>query len=183
MEDLEIIDLFLARDEDAVTKVREKYGRLCYSVAFNILNNAEDAEECVNDVYKNLWDSIPPAPRDLKAFICRVAKNLSITRLKYNSAQKRISYYKVSLSELEETLTNDNMEDKAEGREIGEAISKFLRSQAPDQRNVFIRRYWFMDSVKDIAARYSFSVGKVKSMLFHTRNRLKKFLKEEGIEL
>lgn len=183
MEDTEIIKLFLARDEEAITEIRKKYGRLCYNVAFNILHNAEDAEECVGDVYIELWSIIPPEPRDLKAFVCRVAKNLSITRLKYNLAQKRSSDHKISLSGTEEIFADGSMEENAESKEIGEAISRFLRSQSPVQRNVFIRRYWFMDTVKDIAARYSFSAEKVKSMLFHTRRKLKKFLKEEGIEI
>jgi len=183
IEDREIIDLFIAREEEAVDEIRKKYGGLCYSLAFNILHSAEDSEECVNDAYIKLWNNIPPAPDNLKAFICRVTKNSALTRLKYNSAGKRDDNLKISLSEIEDALSDKTAESRRESAEIGELISEFLRSQKQEVRNVFIRRYWFMDSVKEIAGKYSFSESKVKSMLFHTRNRLRKYLKKEGIDI
>lgn len=183
IEDSEIFELFAARDERAVAEVKEKYGGVCRSVALSMLRSSEDAEECVNDVYIVLWNKIPPAPDNLKAFICRVTKNICLKRLEYNSAEKRNGKSKVSLSELEETLGNEDFTAKEDNTEIGEAISSFLRSQEPDVRNVFMRRYWLMESVKEIAARFSFSESKVKSMLFHTRNKLRKYLKKEGFYL
>lgn len=183
IEDHEIIELFAARDENAVAEVKEKYGGLCRSVALSILRSPEDAEECVNDVYISLWNNIPPAPSNLKAYICRMAKNLSLKRLEYNSAEKRNSASKVSLSDLEGAMDDKKIAESEENAELGEIISRFLRSQKPDARNVFMRRYWLRESVKEIAARYSFSESKVKSMLFHTRSKLKKYLKKEGIDI
>lgn len=148
-----------------------------------MLHSPEDAEECVSDVYIVLWNKIPPAPDNLKAFICRVTKNICLKKLEYNSAEKRSGKKTVSLSELEEAFGEEDYTEAAENKELGEAISRFLRSQSPEVRNVFMRRYWLTESVKDIADKFFFSESKVKSMLFHTRNKLKKFLKKEGIDL
>lgn len=183
IEDSEIVKLFADRDDEAIAMVKEKYGGVCRSVALSMLRSSEDAEECVNDVYVILWNKIPPAPDNLKAYICRITKNICLKRLEYNSAEKRNGRSKVSLSELEDSLGNVDFAAEEDNNEIGEAISAFLRSQSPDVRNVFMRRYWLMESVKEIAARFSFSESKVKSMLFHTRNKLKKYLKKEGIYL
>lgn len=180
--DTEIAQLFSAKDQSAVAEVKKKYGNLCYSIAFNILRSKEDAEECISDVYINLW-SCPPTVENFKAYLCKLTKNLALTKLKYNTAEKRRSDLKVSLSELEEMAIEIAAEDDLGDRELGEIISRFLRAQNPDERNVFVRRYWYMDSVNDIAAKYSFSVSKVKSMLYHTRNRLKRYLKKEGIDI
>lgn len=152
-------------------------------MAISMLHNPEDAEECVSDVYIILWNKIPPAPDNLKAFICRITKNMCLKKLEYNSAEKRSGKSTVSLSELEEFLGDERRSENESNAELGDIISRFLRSQSPEVRNVFMRRYWLMEPVKDIAEKYSFSVGKVKSMLFHTRNKLKKFLKKEGIDL
>ncbi|MCH5205952.1 MAG: sigma-70 family RNA polymerase sigma factor [Oscillospiraceae bacterium] len=184
MEDSEIIGLYFERDERAISETGVKYGRLCFGVAKNILGSSEDAEECVNDTYLNVWNSIPPTkPNDLKAFICKVTRNLSLTRLKYNKAAKRSPEVLLSLSELEEVLPDESAADGVEAEELGKLISAFLREQKPDSRNVFLRRYWFFDSVSEIAARFSFSESKVKSMLFHTRGKLRKYLKNEGIDI
>lgn len=180
--DEEILELFYSKDQSAVTEFKEKYGGLCQSIALNILKNKEDAEECVNDVYITLWNN-PPFTDNFKAYVCGTAKNISLTRLKYNFAEKRNGNLKISLSDLEEMGVDIADKEDTEGRELGEIINRFLREQTPDDRNVFIRRYWFMDSVADIAKRFSFSQSKVKSMLFHTRNKLKRYLKKEGIDI
>lgn len=177
------MELFAAGDPQAVTELRNKYGGLCLSIALNILHNKEDAEECINDVYISLWNEIPSSVENFKAYICKVTKNLALNKYRYNSADKRNSNLNISLSDLEEIITDPTAEAALREKELGEMISSFLRSQDPDRRNVFIRRYWFMDSVKDIAAKYSFSTSQVKSMLFHTRNKLKKYLKKEGIDI
>ena len=183
MEDTEIIDLFTARDETAVARVKEKYGGLCRSVAGHMLRDNEDIEECISDVYMILWNSIPPAPNNLKAYICRLTKNICLKKIEYNSAEKRNGKAKVSLSDLGENLRGEDFAANQSDMELGEIISKFLRSQQPEVRSVFLRRYWLMESVEEIAARFSFSKSKVKSMLFRTRNKLEKYLKKEGIEL
>lgn len=182
MEDADIIAMFAARDERAVAEVKEKYGGLCRSVALSMLRDREDAEECISDVYLILWNKIPPAPDNLKAYICRLTKNACLKRIEYNSAAKR-SGKTVSLSESGEELGGEDFSALQSGIELGEIISSFLRLQKPEVRNVFLRRYWLMESIEEIASRFSFSKSKVKSMLFHTRNKLEKHLKKEGIEI
>lgn len=183
MEDSEIVELFAARDERAVAEVKKKYGGICRSVAGSMLRNQEDAEECVSDVYMILWNSIPPAPDSLKAYICRLTRNMCLKRIEYNSAQKRNGKSKLSLSELGEELRGEDFAVRQSDMELGEIISRFLRAQKPEVRSVFLRRYWLMESVEEIADRFSFSKSKVKSMLFHTRGRLEKYLKKEGIDI
>ena len=180
MDDRSIVALFFARDERAIEQTARKYGRLCLRLSRNILGNEQDAEECVNDAYAGLWNAIPPAePDDLGAFACRVVRNLSLKRLRALTRQKCSRDMTVSLGELEDILPDEAVEGR-EG-EIGEAISAFLREMSEDVRGVFIRKYYFFDSVADIAKRYGFSQSKVKSMLFHTRNKLREYLTKEGI--
>ena len=183
MDDRSIIELYFARDERAIRETEAKYGKLCQSVARNVLGNAQDAEECVNDTYAGLWNAIPPArPDSLGAFACRVARNLSLKRLAGLTRVKRNRDLTVSFAELEEILPDEGYAGRQEG-EITALINAFLREQNAEVRNVFIRKYYFFDSVDAIAKRYGFSQSKVKSMLYHTRNKLKEYLKGEGIEV
>ena len=184
MDDRSIIELYFARDERAIAMTAQRYGKLCFGIARNILSNDQDAEECVNDAYAGLWNAIPPArPDNLSAFVCRVARNLALKRLACISRQKRDRAMTVSLSELEDILPDESIAgDVAEGV-ISAAISNFLRAEKEDVRNVFIRKYYFFDSVEQIARRYGFSQSKVKSMLYHTRNKLKEYLKGENISI
>lgn len=153
-------------------------------MAYNILGNAEDAEECVNDTLLSVWNAIPQTiPENLKAFVCRIARNTALKKLEYNTAEKRSPNAAVSLAELEEIIPDKRASSDDAGEKISEAISEFLLLQKPEIRRVFIRRYWFFDSVSDIAKRFSYSESKVKSMLFHTRKKLKNYLTKEGIEI
>lgn len=184
MDDLGIIELYFARNEQAIKETDKKYGRLCFTLAVNILGNDEDAEECVNDTYLSVWEKIPPTrPDNLMAYISKIARNLSLKRLHYNKALKRISGPTVSLAELEDVLPDSRIAPDISDEEIGRLISDFLLREKPYARNVFIRKYWFFDSVSDIAARYSFTESKVKNILYRTRNKLRAYLKEEGVEL
>ncbi len=184
MDDRSIIELYFARDEQAIAKTQAKYGKLCFGIAHNILGNEQDAEECVNDTYAGLWNAIPPArPENLCAFVCRVARNLSLKRLAGLSRQKRDRAVTVSLSELEEILPDECVCDGKDEGEIAALISDFLRTEKEDARNVFIRKYYFFDSVEAIARQYGFSQSKVKSMLYHTRNRLREYLKKENVTI
>lgn len=184
MDDLMIIELYFARDEQAIKETDIKYGRLCFTVAINILGNDEDSEECVNDTYLSVWNKIPPTrPNNFMAFICKITRNLSIKRLDYNKARKRTPESFVSFTELEDVLPDNNIMPEIENAEIGKLISEFLKHEKPEARAVFIRKYWFFDSVSDIAARYSFTESKVKNMLYHSRNKLREYLKKEGIEV
>lgn len=138
----------------------------------------------MNDTLLGVWNAIPPAkPKNFMAFICKISRNMALTRLKHNKAQKRSSEYTVSLSELEEILPDDRLNFEYSNEEIGKKISKFLRKLKPNARNVFLRRYWFFDSINDIMSRYGYSESKVKNMLYHTRNKLRDYLIKEGIEL
>ena len=183
MDDRSIIELYFARDERAISETADKYGKLCLRLAHNILGNAQDAEECVNDTYAGLWNAIPPArPERLDAYVCRITRNLSLKRLASLTRAKRDRAAIVSFAELEEILPDACYEGRREG-EIAELINRFLREQKADVRNVFVRKYYFFDSVDEIAKRYGFGKSKVKSMLYHTRNKLKEYLKGEGIEV
>lgn len=178
-----IIELYFERDEKAIKETDKKYGRLCFTVALNILGNDENSEECVNDTYLSVWNKIPPTrPNNFMAFICKITRNLSLKRLDYNKAMKRTPESFVSFTELEDVLSDNSIPDM-ENAEIGKLISNFLKHEKPDARAVFIRKYWFFDSISDIAARYSFTESKVKNMLYHSRNKLRDFLKKEGIEI
>ncbi len=184
MEDKRIIELYFKRDEAAIKETAEKYGRLCHGIAFNILSDAGESEECENDTYFQLWNKIPPEePRSLKAFIAKIARNLALKKLEYNSAKKRNTHATLSIHELEASLPDSSFAYDIEDEALGELINEFLRSIAEDSRNVFVRRYFFHDGIRDISARYAFSSPKVKSMLHSTRARLRKFLIERGVYL
>ncbi len=181
MDDRNIIELFFARDEQAIRQTAEKYGKLCYGIAKGVLGNDQDAEECVSDTYVGLWNTIPPErPEHLCAYICRITRNLSLKRYTSLSRAKRNRALTVSFAELEEILPDQSYEGRQEG-EITEHINAFLHMQGEMARNVFIRKYYFFDSIEAIAKRYGFSQSKVKSMLYHTRQKLKEYLKKEGI--
>ena len=183
MEDFQIIELFFERYDNAVKETDAKYGRLCFRVANNILNNNEDSEECVNDTYLCTWNQIPPTrPNNFMAFLCKITRNLSLKRLQFLAAAKRSSVT-VSFDEIDGYVSDDLIRADVNDVELGMIISKFLRNEKTEARNVFIRRYFFFDSVSEIAAQYSFSESKVKSMLFHTRNKLRDYLKKEGFEV
>ena len=184
MDDLTIIELYFARDEKAIKETEIKYGRLCFSVANNILGNDKDSEECVNDTYLSAWNTIPPTrPNNFMAFICKITRNLSLTRQKYNHRMKRSPDTYVSYTELERVLPDNSIIPDFDNADIGKLISEFLKHEKPEARAVFIRKYWFFDSISDIAARYSFSESKVKNMLYHSRNKLRIFLRKEGVEI
>lgn len=183
MKDPQIIELYFQRDEQAIRETDAKYGRLCRRIAYNILGNHEDSEECVNDAYMGIWNAIPPArPDNFMAFVCRIARNVSLKRLEFLTREKRSQDVLVSLEDLEAVLPDDRVPTDLGEEELGRMISGFLREQKEETRNVFIRKYYFFDSIAEIAERYSFTESKVKNMLFHTRNKLKAYLIKEGVE-
>lgn len=184
MDDFRIIELYFARDEQAIKETDTKYGRLCHSIAYNILNNNEDSEECVNDTYAGIWNTIPPTkPNNFMAFVSKIARNLSLKRLEFTKREKRSRAVIVSLEELESVLPDNRFAPGVSDEEVGKLISDFLREQNEEVRNVFIRKYYYFDSVDDIANHYSFTESKVKNMLFRTRNKLKDYLIKEGVEI
>lgn len=184
MDDLQIIELYFARDEQAIKETDRKYGKTCFRVAYNLLSNNEDSEECVNDTYLTVWNKIPPTrPNNFIAFICKITRNLSLKRLEVSNAMKRSAGTIISLSELEKALPDQCIAPDVEDEELGKLISAFLWSEKALDRNVFLRKYWFFDSISDIAERYSMNENSVKSMLFRSRNRLREFLRKEGIDV
>ncbi len=184
MNDTAIIELYFARDENAIKETDVRYGKLCHNIAYNILNNNEDAEECVNDTFVGVWNAIPPTrPNNLMAFVCRIARNISLKKLETRSRQKRSQAVLVSLDELSEMLPDESIKDGVSDKDIGKCINSFLYTEKDEARNVFIRKYYFFDSINDIARRYGFSESKVKNMLHRTRRKLKEYLIKEGIEI
>ena len=182
MEDHKIIELFFARSEEAIAQVREKYGPMCRKIAANMLKNAEDVEECVNDALLALWNAIPPArPQLLRPYIARISRNQAKNRLVYNKAQKRSTEMAVSLEELDDCLASPgSVEQELEGRELTRVIEAFLLTLDPDSRNMFLRRYWFYDSVEEIASGFGVSKNNVKVRLFRAREKLRAHLVQEG---
>jgi len=181
MDDQSIIELFFQRDEKALTEIKEKYGKLCYKISGNILKYEEDIEECINDTYFALWNSIPPKnPAHLASYICRILKNLCLNKAKYNSAEKRRDSFTLSLEELSECLADFNTEDPTSVSALGEIISRFLRCQSENNRKIFIRRYWYSDSVREISERYGINEKTVRSILHRMRKKLNDYLTKEG---
>lgn len=185
MTDEIIIDLFWQRSEDAIRNTSQKYGNYLTKIAMNILRQHEESEECVNDTYLAAWNQMPSdRPGKLLPYLGRITRCLALNRYDYLTAQKRNAEFTVLLSELEGCLSGtDSVEAQYEAGEVASAISAFLRTQSPEIRNIFIRRYWFSDSISDISDRFQMSDSKVKSALFRTRNRLKQHLESEGYHL
>ncbi|WP_294413652.1 sigma-70 family RNA polymerase sigma factor [uncultured Ruminococcus sp.] len=180
MNDASIIELFFKRDESAITELKHKYDKLCFYIAGNILSSREDIEECINSAYYEVWNKIPPdVPADLKSYLCHTVKNKALDRYKYNSAGKRSSDYVVSLDELSDCIP-DYREGNGEEKALAEAISRFLRTQDELHRKVFVRRYWYGDSIAKIAEYYGIKERTAAIYLFRIRKKLKEYLKKEG---
>ncbi len=185
MNEPDIIKLYNARDESAIAKTREKYEKYCYTIAFNVLGNGEDAMEVVNDAYLAVWNAIPPEkPRSFSSFIGKITRNIALKRHRTLSAKKRsASLADISLSELDECLASlKTVESESEERDLTRLLNDFLSSLPKKDRKVFVRRYWYMDKVSDIAKRYCYSEGKVKMILMRTREKLAEKLRKEMIE-
>ena len=179
MDDKQIIKLFFERSEQAIKRTDEKYGKLGLMLANRILGNFEDSKECVNDAYLCLWNKIPPEkPAHLAAYFCKTVRLLSLKKLEFTKAEKRSAALSMSFDELESVLPDG----RADPAELGSLISDFLRGEKPVSRNVFLRKYLFFDTVEEIAARFGMKESTVKSTLFRTRNRLREYLKKEGID-
>ena len=184
MNDSQIVDLYWERDESAIAETAEKYGNYCYTIAFNILMNKEDSEECVNDTWDGAWRSMPEnKPSYLAPYLGKLTRWISLNRLRDRKSLKHAGYEtSLALEELGESLdSHENIQIHLEEQELCAAIDTFLDKESEQSRNVFIARYWFMLSVHQIAVRFHFSESKVKSILMRTRNKLKKYLEEEGL--
>lgn len=183
MDDSRVIELFLERSEKAISELSSKYGGVCMKIAQNVLNNYQDAEECVNDTYFGVWNTIPPQkPDSLLAYVCRIVRNISVNRYKYNSRQKRNGTYDVCINELEECISsNDTAEDRFEAKELSRFIDEYLDTLDVTNRMLFVRRYWYLDSIETLAKMSKLSAGAVRTRLSRLREMLKKFLESRGV--
>lgn len=183
MDDREIIDLYWNRDQKAIHYTTQKYEKYCYSIAYKILNNNEDSEECVNDTWKKTWDSIPPnKPNKFKLFLARITRNLAIDILRANLAQKRYGKEsQLALEELSECICAGNdLCGELEAKELEKRIERFVNELPEREGNIFARRYFFNNSIKEISDGYGLTTHNVSVILQRTRNKLKNYLIEEG---
>ena len=185
MEDERLVELFLSRDEQAISELDKKHGRLCHSISYNILHSNEDAEECVNDAYLGVWNSVPPQhPNPLVSFVCRIVRNISIARYHSNTAKKRGGGYDLALVEIEGMLSAPHtVEDSFDARELARLIAEFLDSVSTENRVIFMRRYWFCDNYADIAHHVGLSEKNISVRLSRIRKQLKQHLTEQGVAL
>lgn len=183
LSDEKIIELFFERDEKAIDELQTKYGKLCFSVAMNILGVREDAEECVNDAYLGAWNSIPPnRPNALSAFLVKITRNLSLKKLRFKTAEKRRGgECALSFDELSECIPDGcDVSESIEESEASKCVSDFLRGISETDRRIFICRYFYCDTIEEIAKRFGFGESRVKMRLSRTREKLRKYLTERG---
>lgn len=185
MDDREIIKLFFERSEQAITELSNKYGTVCSKIAFNILNSTQDAEECVNDAYLGVWNTVPPQdPSLLLSYVCRIVRNLSIKKYRANTADKRNSIYDVALDELENCFPSSvSADDEFNASETARIINEFLESLDKENRIIFVRRYWYSDSITDIAKQFGRNEHNISVRLSRIREKLRKHLIKEGITI
>lgn len=183
MDDKGIIDLYFDRSEKAISETAVKYGKYCFRIAFNILTDKEDSEESVNDTWLAAWNNIPPrVPAILSTFLGKITRNISLNRWKSRRAYKRGGgEVVIALDELDECIsTGESAEESFERKELLRSVNRFLAGLPETERNIFVCRYWYLDSIQHIAEHFGFSESKVTSMLHRTRGKLRKHLEKEG---
>ena len=185
MDDSKILDLYFSRSETAIQETDKKYGGYCYKIAYSILANREDSEESVNDTYLSAWNCIPPRkPAKLSTFLGKLTRNISIDRWRNMSAQKRGNgEVDIALDELCECVSGkQSIEDVIIQKEVVACLNRFLATLSDDERIVFLCRYWYVNSINEIADKTGFSIGKIKSMLHRTRGKLSRQLDKEELK-
>ncbi len=184
MDDTEILDLYWHRDEEAIVQTEKAYGARLHKISKRILDNTEDVKECVNDTYLHAWNRIPPErPNFFYAYLSKICRFISLGRLDWNQAEKRKAEVISLTRELELCIPDDRTQQTLDAFELGELLSDFLKGQTPDNRLIFMRRYWHMESVEEIAAVCGFSQSKVKTQLHRMRSKLYQFLEKEGVRI
>jgi len=185
MEDSRIVDLYWQRSQEAITQTAKKYGRYCFSIAYNILENGADAEETVNDTWLGAWNAMPPhRPELLSTFLGKITRRLALKRWEAGRAAKRGGgETALVLEELAGCIPGKSMEEILDAAELSRILRSFVQKLPQAERRIFVCRYWYLDPIADIAKAFGFSQSKVKSMLLRTRNKLKKELEKEGISL
>ncbi len=184
MDDEQIVRLFWQRDERAITETSVKYGKLCGKIACGILGNLQDSEEIVNHAYMRLWETIPPKePNPFTPYLAKIVRNLALNRYKAEHTQKRFAgEFTVSLDELDECIPAKQSEPSS-AEVIRDCLNAFLERQKPNVRSVFVMRYFLCESIGEISKKTGYSEGKLKSLLFRTRNKLRSYLESEGISI
>lgn len=184
MEDSKIIEMLLARNEDGIKHMDDTYGRRLFVLADNIVRNSQDAEESVNDTYMKAWNTIPPKrPVHLFAYLAKICRNFALKKLDWKAAAKRNADIVSLTEEIENCIPDASREREMEARELGELLDAFLRSLSDENQMVFLRRYWHMDTIEEIAVRYGISQSAVQMRLIRTRSKLATYLAKEGINV
>ena len=184
MEDSKIIELFFARNEDAIRHTADTYGRRLFLLAERIVKNDEDAEESVSDTYLRAWNTIPPRkPQHFFAYLAKLCRNFALDKLDWKTAAKRNAEVVSLTQEMEVCIPDASRDRELEDRELGRILDAFLRTLTPENRMVFLRRYWYVDTIGEIAARYGISESAVQMRLNRTRTKLAEYLEKEGIRV
>ena len=184
MDDSKIIELFFARNEDAIKHTDDTYGRRLFHLADNIVHNDQDAEESVNDTYMKAWDTIPPQrPEHFFAYIAKICRNFALKRIDWQKAKKRNAEVVTLTQEMENCIPDTYRDMEADERELGRILDAFLRTLTPENQMVFLRRYWYVDTIAEIAVRYGISESAVQMRLKRTRSKLAMYLAKEGIKV
>lgn len=185
MDDKQIIDMFLSRDENAITAISQKYKNYCYKIVYNILGNRQDTEECLNDSYLKVWNSIPPTiPERLSVFLGKIARHTALNLFEKNSAKKRGGNVSTVSDEFFQCFSGvDEWNNMTHNIHIKELLNSFLENLSQEKRIVFLQRYWYICSIEKISLEHGYSKSKTKMMLSRIREELKNFLEKEGVEL
>lgn len=183
MEDKQILELYWARAEAAITETQRKYGRYCHYIASRILGSDQDAQEVVNDTFLKAWNTIPPQrPDRLKAYVGRISRQLALNRYEARHAQKRGGQVELALEELAQCVSGADQGDMADELALRQALNQFVRSLPHRTRAIFLRRYWYASDISEIARDFAMSERNVAVLLHRTRKKLREFLKKEGFE-
>ena len=183
IEDKKIVELFFKRSELAIRELDNKYGKFCHRLSYNIVNNRQDAEECVNDAYLGAWNAIPPEkPDPLLTYLCKIVRNISLKMYYRKQVAKRSSTYTIAMEEIEACIAAPSMvETEFDARELARVIESFLDTLTAENRVIFMRRYWFSDSCKDIAGLVGLTEKNITVRLTRIRQKMKKYLIEKGV--
>ena len=182
MEDKQIVDLFFERKEKAISVLSEKHGKLFRKIAYNVLGNEADTEECLNDAYLAVWNTIPPKqPNSLASFVSKIVRNIAITRYHHQTAEKRNSYYDVALDEIIDYIPSNDNNDNNNTTELADAFNAFLETLNEEDCALFVKRYWYSESVTNIAQEWQMTPHYVSVKLSRIREKLRKFLEKRGI--
>ncbi len=183
IDDEKIIEMFFERSEQGIRELDNKYGAVCHSLSYNIVNSRQDAEECVNDAYLGVWNTIPPTrPNPLLSYIAKIVRNISLKNYWRKEADKRSGQYTIALQEIEGCIADSKtVEDEIEARELARIIENFLDTLTVENRVIFMRRYWFAESYKDIAEFVGLTEKNISVRLTRIREKMKKYLIERGV--